>query len=308
MTQYSEELLLALNLVKKASEITEWFKNKGAKAFIKRDHTPVTLADYTVQIYILSQLKQFYPEDQVIAEENERKLITENSEKSIKECFKELNIENIADLKSNFCYRGKKSKRQWTVDPIDGTKGFLKGLTYAIGISLLENSQPKICAISIPNYNEKGQGIFVAESGQGAKASYGGDDFKSIYVSQQDDIKKARLCQSLHYDLPWVTKFADKIGITHRIQLDSMAKFCMVADGSYDLYIKPIMGFHITTWDYSQGDLLVREAGGKITDLDEEPLVFKNEKCKLRSPGIITSNGILHDEVSVFIRDNFFSI
>ena len=192
--------------------------------------------------------------------------------------------------------------------PSIGSKGFMKGLTYAIGISLLVNSTTKICAISIPNYNEKGQAIFVAEFGQGAKVSYQNKNFESIHVSGQANIKNARLCQSLHYDLPWVTQFADKIGIQHRLQIDSMAKFCMVADGSYDLYIKPLMGFHIATWDYSQGDLLVREAGGKVTDLDEERLVFKNEKCKLRAPGIITSNGILHDEISVFIRDNFFSI
>ena len=308
MTEYYKELFLAVDLVKKASEITEWFKKKGAQAFLKRDHSPVTLADFSVQIFILSQLKEHYPQDQIIAEESESNLITKKSEKSIRECFKELGIEGIPDIKSIFCYQGEPSERQWAVDPIDGTKGFMEELTYAIGISLLVDSKPKICAISIPNYNQKGQAVFIAENNQGAKVSYQNKNFESIHVSQQSDIKKAGLCQSLHYDLPWVTQFADKIGIKNRIKLDSMAKFCMVADGSYDLYIKPLMGFHVATWDYSQGDLLVKEAGGKITDLDEEPLIYKNEKCKVKSPGIITTNGILHDEVSVFIRDNFFSI
>jgi 3'(2'), 5'-bisphosphate nucleotidase len=308
MSQYNKELSLAVNLIKKASEITEWFKERGAETFIKRDHSPVTLADFSVQVFVLSQLKEFYPEDQVIAEENESDLITKKSENSIKECFKELDIGEITDIKSILSYRGQSSERQWAVDPIDGTKGFMEGLTYAIGISLLDDSKSKMCAISVPTYNEKDQAIFVAETGQGAKVSYNNNNFELIHVSRQNDIKNARLCQSLHYDLPWVTQFADKIGIQHRIQIDSMAKFCMVADGSYDLYIKPLMGFHVATWDYSQGDLLVREAGGRVTDLDEEHLVFKNEKCKLRAPGIITSNGILHDEVSIFIRDNFFSI
>lgn len=308
MSHYSKELSLAVNLVKKASEITEWFKEKGSETFIKRDHSPVTLADFSVQVYILSQLKELYPKDQVIAEENESDLITKKSEKSINECFKELDIEEISDIKSILSYQGQSSERQWAVDPIDGTKGFMKGLTYAIGITLLVDSKPMMCAISIPNYNKEGQAIFIAESGQGAKVSYQNNNFELIHVSRQDNIKNARLCQSLHYDLPWVTQFADKIGIQHRLQIDSMAKFCMVADGSYDLYVKPLMGYHVATWDYSQGDLLVREAGGKVTDLDEERLIFKNEKCKLRAPGIITSNGILHDEISVFIRDNFFSI
>ena len=308
LSLFSKEISLAVNLVKRASEITEWFKKKGVKTYIKKDQSPSTVADYSSQIYILNQLKEKFPEDQVIAEENETGLIDDNSANQIRECFNHLDIANITDFKNLLNYRGQRSTRQWTIDPIDGTKGFMKGLKYAIGIGLMVNSATKISVISVPEYNENGLAIFVAEQGQGAKASYGGKNFESIHVSNQNNLKKARLCQSLHYDLPWVTQFADKIGIEERIKIDSMAKFCLVADGSYDLYIKPIMGFQAFTWDYSQGDLLVREAGGKVTDLDEERLIFKDEKCLLRAPGIITSNGVLHDEVSVFIRNKFFSI
>jgi 3'(2'), 5'-bisphosphate nucleotidase len=308
LSQFGNEISLAVNLVKKASEITEWFKKRGVKTYIKKDQSPATVADYSSQIYILNQLKEKFPRDQIIAEETETGLIDINSTNRIKECFKKLDITNINDFKNLLNYRGPKSTRQWTVDPIDGTKGFMKGLKYAIGIGLMVNSDVKICVIGVPEYNKDGLAIFIAEQGQGAKASYGGKNFKPIHVSTQNNLEKARLCQSLHYDLPWVTQFADKIGIEERIKVDSMAKFCLVADGSYDLYIKPIMGFQAFTWDYSQGDLLVREAGGKVTDLDEERLIFKDEKCILRAPGIITSNGLLHDEVAVFIRNKFFSI
>ncbi|MFX1442149.1 MAG: inositol monophosphatase family protein [Promethearchaeota archaeon] len=308
MSQYNREISLAVDLVKKASEITEWFKKKGVETYLKKDRSPATVADYSSQIYILSRLKVSFPKDQVIAEENEMELIDDNSASQIKECFNDLDINDITDLKNLFNYRGQKSARQWTVDPIDGTKGYMKGLKYAIGIGLMVNSDPKISVINVPQYKNNGIAIFTAEQGQGAKASYGGKNFESIHVSNQINLKKARLCQSLHYDLPWVTQFADKLGIEKRIKMDSMAKFCLVADGSYDLYIKPIMGFRAFTWDYGPGDLLVREAGGKVTDLDEERLVFKDEKCILRAPGIITSNGALHDEVAVFIRNKFFSI
>ena len=308
MSQYNREISLAVDLIRKASEITEWFKKKGVETYLKKDRSPATVADYSSQIYILNQIKGNFPEDQVIAEENETGLIDDDSANQIRECFNHLNIDGISDLKNLLNYRGKKSTRQWTVDPIDGTKGFMKGLKYAIGIGLMVNSDPKISVISVPEYKNNGLAIFTAEKGKGAKASYGGKDFQSIHVSNQNILKKARLCQSLHYDLPWVTQFADKIGIEKRIKIDSMAKFCLVADGSYDLYIKPIMGFRVYTWDYSQGDLLVREAGGKVTDLDEERLIFQDEKCILRAPGIITSNGVLHDEVAVYIRNKFFSI
>lgn len=308
MSHFIKEISLAVNLVRKASEITEWFKNKGVETYLKKDRSPATVADYSSQIYILNRLREEFPEDQVIAEESETGLIDDHSCNQINECFTQLDIANITDFKNLLNYRGQRSSRQWTIDPIDGTKGFMKGLKYAIGIGLMVNSDTKICVISVPEYKKNGLAIFVAEQGQGAKASYEGKDFETIHVSDQNNLKKARLCQSLHYDLPWVTQFADKLGIEKRIKMDSMAKFCLVADGSYDLYLKPIMGFRAFTWDYGPGDLLVREAGGKVTDLDEERLTFEGEKCILKAPGIITSNGALHDEVSVFIRDKFFSI
>ncbi|MFX0071730.1 MAG: inositol monophosphatase family protein [Candidatus Hermodarchaeota archaeon] len=308
MSQNKNEMALCIELVKKASDITEWFRNKKFKPLKKIDRSPVSVADFASQIFIINGIKENFPNDQIFAEESEDNLIDNTSESQIKECFKELGIEGISDFKKELNYRGVKSDRQWTIDPIDGTAGYIEGLTYAIGITHMVNSDPRLCAISVPDYNKKGLAIFIAEKDNGAQASYGGDTFQPIHVSNQNKITKARLCQSLHYDLPWVTQFADKIGIEERITLDSMSKFCMIADGSYDLYVKPTFGKEMSSWDYSPGDLLVKEAGGKVTDLDEEPLKFKEDKCYLASFGIIVSNRILHDEVAVFIRNNFFSV
>ncbi len=308
MSDYKKDLEIGTEIIKKASEITEWFRKSGFEIFEKNDSSPVTIADFASQIYIITKLKELYPKDQIIAEEDAISLIDDKGIKVIRDCFRDLNIHDVAEVKEILNYRGKSSNRIWTIDPIDGTRGFQEGLSYALGICLMEKSIPKICAIAVPDYDDRGLAIFSAELLHGAKASYGGTDFKPIHVSTQKDIKKARMCHSLHYDMPWVVQFAEKIGIKDRIQLDSMAKFCMVADGSCDIYVKPIMGYEASSWDYSPGDLLVREAGGIVTDLDEERLTFKDKKCILRSPGIIGTNGLLHDEVADFIRINFFSI
>lgn len=308
MSSYNKELSTTIKIVKKASDITEWFQNKGFESFEKKDNSPVTFADFASQIYIISELKEIFPNDQLIAEENESSLIDKKSEIAIRECFEDLGILDITDFKSELKYRGSPSERQWTIDPIDGTAGFQKGLSYAIGVSLMEQSVPKVCAIGVPNYNEKGLGVFCAEQDQGAKASYGGKDFVPIKVSEQIDLKKAKLVHSLHFDIPWVIQLAEKIGLKERIQLDSMKKFCMVADGTYDLYIKPIMGYQAASWDFCPGDLLVREANGLVTDLDEQRLRFEDDKCLLKSPGIIATNKVLHNEIAHHIRDNFFSI
>jgi 3'-phosphoadenosine 5'-phosphosulfate (PAPS) 3'-phosphatase len=297
MSRFKKELEFAVELVRKAIRITEWFSKKGFESYLKLDQTPVTLADFASQIYIISRLKEYFPDDEIIAEEENIDLIDLKSENLINQCFTELGLEQLKDVKENIGFRGVSSEREWTVDPIDGTMGYLKNLTYAVGVGFMLKSIPKICAIAVPNYKEHSSAIFSAEFTQGAQVSYDNEDFTHIKVSQNEDIPKIRLSHSLHYDKPWVLKFARKIGIQNFIQIDSMAKFCMVADGSADLYIKPLDRLHSFTWDFMPGDLIVREAGGEVTDLKGERLRFKKEKCLWTAPGIIASNSILQKKI-----------
>lgn len=307
MASYNNELSVAVNLVKKAAEITEWFRNKGFKSFLKADQSPVTLADFASQIFIVSELKNHFSDDEIIAEEENTDFIGKRAENSVKQCFNELNISGLENVKDFIKYRGKTSERQWTVDPIDGTIGFQKGLFYAVGVGLMVNSVPKVCAIAVPNYSGKSIAIFSAEQGHGTYVSYNNNSFIPIKVSQKNNLKDFRLCHSLHYDKPWILKFARKIGINNFIQMDSMVKFAMVADGSADLYIKPIDMEHSFTWDFLPGDLIVREAGGKVTDLDGTPIRFKQDNCIFTKPGIISSNGVIHKEILRLIKENLSS-
>ena len=307
MLQYDKELKIAINLVRNASEITEWFREKGFKSYLKDDQSPVTLADFASQIYIISKLKDYFYEDEIIAEEENTEFIDIKAENLIIECLNELNLGDLSNIKENIGYRGIFSQRQWTIDPIDGTMGFQKGLSYAVGVGFMVNSIPKICAIAVPNYKEKIIAIFSAAEGHGAQVSYDKNDFTQIKVSQKEDIKEIRFCHSLHYDKPWVLKFARSIGIRNFIQIDSMAKFCMVADGSADLYIKPLDAKHSFTWDFMPGDLIVREAGGEITDLNGERLAFKGANFLWTAPGIIASNGILQEKILELIKNKNLS-
>ena len=97
-------------------------------------------------------------------------------------------------------------------------------------------------------------------------------------------------------------KLANKLGIEKYIQIDSMAKFCMVADSSADLYIKPMSMDRSFIWDFLPGDLLVTEAGGKVTDLKGRFPKYINNKCVISSPGLIASNGKIHQEILDFIE------
>ena len=296
MSKYQDELTLAINIVKKASKITEWFKSHGFQSYKKKDKSPVTLADFASQIFILSQLKENFYADQIFAEE-ESSLFSKNIEVLIKKCFIDNNLKPNEELSSLLNYRGSQSKRQWIIDPIDGTKGYLRGLSYAVGIGLMENSEPKMCAIGVPNYRNEELAIFVAEKGKGAQASYGDKEFSPIHVSHENSLSSSVMCQSLHHNKQWINELAEMIEAKKVISMDGMGKFCMVADGSADLYVREMNLDYSFSWDYMPGDLLVREAGGIITDLNYKSLTFKEDKCKWTAQGLIASNGILHDEI-----------
>ncbi|MFX0141347.1 MAG: inositol monophosphatase family protein [Candidatus Hodarchaeota archaeon] len=302
MTRYKIELNFATELVKTATDITEWFRIKGFESFQKKDESPVTLADYASQLFIVKRLKEKFPNDQIIAEESYSSHIDVNVQKIIKRCYRSLELDLFEDIEGILNYRGSYSPRQWTIDPIDGTKGFQKNLSYAVGIGLMVNSELIAAAIGVPNYNEKGKALFIAESNQGTRVSYGYEDFIPISVSNKRNIKKAKMCHSLHYDEPWVMEFAHKAEINNFIQVDSMAKFCMVADGTADLYIKPMDQNKSFSWDFLPGTLIVKEAGGVVSDLKGINIKFKNEKCVISAPGLVASNGILHEKILKYLK------
>lgn len=305
MANYGKELFLARELVINASKITEWFRKKGFESYQKQNQSPVTLADFASQIFIISKLKKAFPQDQFIAEEDDSAFIGEREERTINECFKSLGLRGIENLKTILNYRGDDSNRQWTIDPIDGTEGFLKNLSYAIGIGFMIDSDPKLSSIAAPNYNGKDLAVFSAEKGKGAKASYDNGKFSIIKISSQKLLKNAAICRSLHHDQPWTLKFTEIAGITKTIQMDGMGKFCLIADGSFDIFTRPERNI-TNSWDYMPGDLIVREAGGRVSDLIGNPLRYEKSKCLLTSPGIIASNGLLHEETLKIIKENKF--
>lgn len=307
MTEYNNELSLATELVKVATEITEWFRKEGFESFQKENDSPVTLADYASQIYIINKIKERFPNDQIIAEENVSTIIIKPVQEDIIRCYNSLNLELTEEFKIILNDKGNLSRRQWTVDPIDGTKGFQKNLSYAVGIGFMIKSELIVAAIGVPNYNKEGKAIFIAEKNQGTRASYGGKEFERIFVSKNKNIQKAKMCHSLHYDKPWVIEFARKAKIDKLIQMDSMAKFCMVADGTADLYIKPMDKSRSFSWDFLPGTLIVNEAGALIFDLNGQDINFKDEKCIVTAPGLVASNLNLHQDILKYLNDiNFY--
>ena len=296
MSRFPKETEIIIEAVKDAMKITEWFQNEGFKIYKKQDSTPVTHADLASQILIVSRIKKHFPDDMIIAEEDQE-FIDETTNTIIKQCFRKVGLDDSFNVKKLISFKGNDPNRQWTIDPVDGTEGFSKHLVYAIGVCFMMKNIPKMCVIGVPQYKDNFYGIFVAEEGDGAKYSKNGEKFEPIYVSKQNNLTKVKMCHSLHYDKPWVVKFAYNLGINQLVQIDSMAKLCMVADGSADIYIKPIDKDHSFSWDFAPGFLLVKEAGGSVTDLKGNDISFTNEHMICSTPGLIASNGIIHEQI-----------
>lgn len=298
-----DELEFARHLVHRASFITNWFKEKRFNILRKRDKTPVTLADLSSQIYMQSQIKLQFPEYGIISEEDATHL-GKNMKKRIKKSYKSLksshnlsapeasSLEQIVNYEGNL-----NSEYLWSIDPIDGTKGYVRDLSYAIGVCLFKNYEPYICAVGVPKYKGKELAIFSAQRGEGAWRSNDNIHHKRIKVSEQKKLSKAKITRSLHHVIGWEKDFLTMAGITSDMQMDGMGKGALVADGSVDIYFRPYPTKVQSIWDVGPIDLLIREAGGKVRDFHGNRLRYEGKKCVMDTYGYFATNPYLEKKV-----------
>jgi HAL2 family 3'(2'),5'-bisphosphate nucleotidase len=209
--------------------------------------------------------------------------------------------------------------RHWTVDPVDGTKGFLRGGQYAVALALIEDGQVLLGLLGCPNLAvdasdaAAGTGcLFVAERGGGAwqlplddagEVSEGGQAAeRRIQVSGATDVRIARWAESVepgHSSQSEAAEVARLLGIASEpIRVDSQVKYGLVARGDASIYLRlPIGGYVENIWDHAAGSLLVSEAGGVVTDIDGRELDFRTGRKLSRNRGILATAPALHDEV-----------
>ncbi|MBF0143157.1 MAG: 3'(2'),5'-bisphosphate nucleotidase CysQ [Magnetococcales bacterium] len=180
-------------------------------------------------------------------------------------------------------------RRVWVVDPIDGTKEFIIGLPqFAVSVGLVEDGVTVAGCILNPAQDA----LYSAVAGGGARLNG-----QPIRVTSRENLAGASCLASRsetgrgEWDI-----FRDRLAIT---TMGSIAyKLALVASGGFDLT------FTLTPkneWDYCAGELLVREAGGRVTQKDGQPLRFNRPHPSIRS--VLASNGLLHDPLLAMLRD-----
>jgi 3'(2'), 5'-bisphosphate nucleotidase len=320
---YARERALAIQAVQEAAILCRSVRGQVApEVLAKADQSPVTVADFGSQALVSRALAGAFPDDPLIAEEDASELRrAENAGLLAAVVAQVRDFDPAADADSvcRWIDRGgaaASGKRFWTLDPIDGTKGFLRNEQYAVALALIVEGRVTVAALACPNLpvvpaaeDPTSTGpvgsIFVAVRGQGAVAIPldGGGGETPIAVGIQDDPAAARFCESVesaHSAHGESAAVAARLRITAApLRLDSQAKYAVVARGEADVYLRlPTRAdYREKIWDHAAGVVIVEEAGGRVTDMHGLPLDFSRGRELAANRGVIVTNGRLHERV-----------
>ncbi len=309
---------VAINAVLKAAQLCQAVQSDMLEtdAIKKVDRSPVTVADFGSQALICSAIGNAFPKDCIVAEEDSQALRDNPRLRSRVTDY----VNRFAECSPNqVCEwidrgQGEVNNRFWTLDPIDGTKGFLRRNQYAVALALVVEGEVMFGLLACPNLPQAwdkpatGKGcLLVAAQGEGAHM-YGlnGVLLKQIRVAATP-LRFVDSIETSHGDHGAHAKVAQELGITAQpIQIDSQAKYGLVARGEASIYLRlpnpRTPHYRECIWDHAAGIIVVEEAGGKVTDMHGQSLNFLQGRRMTSNRGIVATNGKHHERVIEIIR------
>jgi 3'(2'), 5'-bisphosphate nucleotidase len=319
----------ALRAVQQAASLAaEIQAEMVSKALTKDDRSPVTVADFAAQAVVGYLLEESFPGALLVGEEASDVLRSPEEKETLEKItfFMQRIIPGVeAATVCDLIDRGvdEPGKNYWTLDPIDGTKGFLRGAQYATALAYVEQGIVQLGALGCPNITpnlqEKmgGEGsLLIAQRGQGSwistlKGPISEGNFSRLSVSDQSDPARARLMRSFesgHTNASQVDSFQRELGgKAEPVRIDSQVKYALLASGEGEIYLRLLsadrMDYREKIWDQAAGSIIVEEAGGTVTDLDGKTLDFSQGRSLKNNRGICVSNGLLHEQALGALRN-----
>lgn len=318
---YQSEKELALRIVTEAAKLCQRVQQtQGGKAVKKADTSPVTVADFGAQAILCQGLREAFPDDSVIGEEDatllqqpELKGVRQNIIEQVQQSIPTATPDDVIDWIN--WGNGQVRQRYWTLDPIDGTKGFIRGNQYAVALALVEDGSIKLGILACPAFpredGNKGV-IFLGIRGQGSvEIPLEGGNPRKIEVdpsSQFEQLYRIESVESIHSDRRVQTAIDRRLGLTYTAkQMDSLAKYGAIARGDAHFYTRvplpQFQGKKENIWDHAAGVIIVEEAGGKVTDLEGQPLDFSVGTKLSNNYGVLATNGTIHSQVLGAIQE-----
>ncbi len=226
----------------------------------KSDDSPLTRADKAAHDHICRSLTEAFPGIPVISEEG---IVPDYETRSRYESF-------------------------WLVDPLDGTKEFIKkNGEFTVNIALIERGRPVLGVVAIP-VRER---VYSARLGQGARLSVSGGEDKPIHSNSKFDLQNLSVSVSRSHPSGELDAFLRKIPGVQLRPLGSSLKFCYVAEGQVDFY--PRFG-PLNEWDTAAAHLVAQESGVRVISLQNEPLTYNKPIMKHAGFLAASSEELLH--------------
>ena len=314
------ELRFALDVVRQAALLARRIRSEMAvEGIAKSDLSPVTVADFAGQAVAGRALEQAFPAETLVAEEKVDALKTDEGRPILDLLVGHLGAD--AETVCRWIDRGaaEPGRRFWTLDPIDGTKGYLRGDQYAVALALIEDGAVRLGVLGCPGLGadcRPAEGacgmVLAAVRGEGTWAAplEGDGGFRRLQVSACADGKGARLMRSFeagHTDAGLIEDVAATLGVEAApVRMDSQAKYAVLAAGGGELLFRLLSpkrpDYRECIWDQAAGSIVLEEAGGRITDLAGRPLDFGTGRRLERNRGVCASNGALHEAALAALR------
>jgi 3'(2'), 5'-bisphosphate nucleotidase len=319
---HNPEIRFALEAVRRAALLVRHIQAELVVfAHEKDDRSPVTVADYASQAVVASMLAESFPQDALVAEEDAAALRATSLLEDVTAYVRDELPNATPESVCAWIDRGSSppAGRFWTLDPIDGTKGFLRGDQYVVALALVDEGQVQIGVIGCPNLQDGyrpdhgGEGsLVVAVRGQDSWVAslVSPRYFDRLHASKRLDPSMTRLLRSFesgHTNPDQIEGLVTSLGISaNAVAMDSQAKYSVLASGKADLMLRLLSpsrpDYQEKIWDQAAGSLIVEEAGGMVTDLDGRLLDFSTGRTLANNRGVLASNGLLHPAVLQALR------
>lgn len=324
---YEKELQIALAAVRDAVVLSEQVAAglTAEGSMLKQDASPVTVADYGVQAIVHRALAAAFPSDPIVAEEDADDLTNPDNRvlrDGVMGALAAASDGWTPDLVVEHIGRGRHAGgaggRFWTLDPIDGTKGFLRGDQYAIALALIEQGRPVLGVLGCPRLRLRvldggaatGWICHATADGSFAQAVTGGSvhALRASSVASTNDLVMCESVESGHSAHDVSAVIAASLGI-HRnpVRMDSQAKYAAVAAGEADVYLRlpTKASYREKIWDHAAGVLLVQRAGGTVSDVLGAALDFGRGRTLADNRGVIASAAAVHGGIVRVVAPHF---
>lgn len=298
-------------------------RGAAAQQITKDDRSPVTVADFAVQAIVAMALRDSMPQVHIVGEERAGVLRQPEHDavrRAVVEAVRTVRPDAGDDdvlAAIDGCDHDATADSYWTLDPIDGTKGFLRGGQYAIALARLEGGRVVLGIMGCPNLSADRQRpfddpdptgvIYVASEGGGCR-QYAADSpgldptpvLNEHGLSAFNPGQIVRICESVesaHSRHTDSQRVASHLGLAvEYARLDSQCKYAVVARGQADAYLRmPTRKDYVEKiWDHAAGSLIATQAGAVVTDLTGSPLDFGRGHRLEANRGVVCAVGRVH--------------